>query len=162
MPVCRSCGGRTHRIHRKMSERFRYAAAFRCSQCDSLQYEDQWYLFLLGKTSRCPNCGSYRVRKLRAVDKIDRMYKNPLSYWQKFLGAELFWCPGCRLQYYDLRKRGASVSGEPASAVRPVGLGEESAVHPESLAGDKPTPLAGEEHHHPGDVERLPNPSEGS
>lgn len=105
------------------------------------------------------------MRKLRSVDKIDRMYKNPLSYWQKFLGAELFWCPSCRLQYYDLRKRLPSESSkpsEPVSAVRPVGLGEESAVHPERLAGDEPAPIAGEEHHHAGDIPRLPDPSEGS
>ena len=66
---------------------------------------DQWYLFLFGRKSRCPRCGSFRVEKLRGVDHIDPMYKNPLSYLQKFFGAGLHWCPFCRLQFYDLRKK---------------------------------------------------------
>ena len=31
----------------------------------SREAQDQWYLFLFGRKSRCPRCGSFRVEKLR-------------------------------------------------------------------------------------------------
>jgi hypothetical protein len=37
------------------------------------------------------------------------MYKNPISYLQKFFGGSLHWCPFCRLQFYDLRKKAPTV-----------------------------------------------------
>jgi hypothetical protein len=39
------------------------------------------------------------------MDKIDPLYKNPFSRIQKLFGADIHWCPFCRLQFYDLRKR---------------------------------------------------------
>jgi len=45
------------------------------------------------------------LKKLRGLDRIDPIYKNPLSYLQRFLGGSLHWCPLCRLQFYDRRKR---------------------------------------------------------
>jgi hypothetical protein len=45
------------------------------------------------------------VEKLRGVDHIDPMYKNPFSYLQKYFRGAVHWCPFCRLQFYDIRKR---------------------------------------------------------
>ena len=113
MPNCSTCGGNLVRVRRTLWQRFIYHAILKCKKCDRRETKDQWFLFLLGGKSRCPRCGSYRVEKLRGVDHIDRMYKNPFSYLQRFLGGSLHWCPFCRLQFYDLRKKSASVKRPP-------------------------------------------------
>ncbi len=105
MGNCVSCGGVLIRVRRTFRQKFIYHAVLKCKKCGRPESRDQWYLFLFGRKSRCPRCGSFRVEKLRGVDHIDPMYKNPLSYLQKFLGAGLHWCPFCRLQFYDLRKK---------------------------------------------------------
>ena len=93
------------RVRRSFGEKFFYHAVLRCRSCGIRETRDQWYLFLFGRKSRCPRCGSFRVEKLRGIDKVDPMYKNPLSYMQKWLRGELHWCPFCRLQFYDIRKK---------------------------------------------------------
>src|SRR5262245_32554317 len=105
MRNCPSCGGELVRVRRKFRERFIYHAVLRCKECGQREGRDQWYLFLFGAKSRCPGCGTYNVEKLRGVDHIDPMYKNPLSYLQKYFGARVHWCPFCRLQFYDLRTK---------------------------------------------------------
>lgn len=105
MRNCGSCGGDLVRVRRTFREKFVYHAILRCKKCGALEKRDQWFLFLFGRTSRCPRCGSFRVEKLRGVDHVDPMYKNPISYFQKYAGGALHWCPFCRLQFYDLRKR---------------------------------------------------------
>ena len=64
-----------------------------------------------------------RVEKMRGVDRIDRMYRNPFSYLQKFVGASLHWCPLCRLQFYDRRKKlpSGKPAGEAASLANSAG-----------------------------------------
>jgi hypothetical protein len=113
MRNCVSCGGDLVRVRRTYRQRFVYHAILKCKKCGSREARDQWYLFLFGKKSRCPRCGSYRVEKLRGVDHIDPMYKNPISYLQKYFGANLHWCPFCRLQFYDLRKKVPTVKRTP-------------------------------------------------
>jgi hypothetical protein len=108
MRNCGSCRGALVRVRRTFLQRFAYHAVFFCKSCGRSESLDQWYLFLFGRTSRCPRCGSFKVEKLRGVDHIDPMYKNPLSYFQKYFGAAVHWCPFCRLQFYDLRKKGPS------------------------------------------------------
>ena len=114
---CASCGGVLIRVRRTLPQKLIYHAVLRCKKCGRRETRDQWYLFLFGRKSRCPRCGSFRVEKLRGVDHIDPMYKNPLSYLQKFFGAGLHWCPFCRLQFYDLRKKSPTLKrGVPSSA----------------------------------------------
>src|SRR5438045_7451423 len=105
MRNCTDCGGVMIRIRRTFRQKFIYHAVLMCKKCGRREAQDQWYLFLFGKKSRCPRCGSYRVEKLRGVDHIDPMYKNPFSYMQKYFGGNLHWCPFCRLQFYDVRKK---------------------------------------------------------
>ena len=93
------------RVHRKLREKVLYDAILQCTKCGDRFVWDQWFLFLFGRKSRCPQCGSFGVEKLHEVDQIDGMYKNPISYLQKYFGAHLHWCRYCRLQFYDLRKR---------------------------------------------------------
>jgi hypothetical protein len=41
--------------------------------------------------------------RLRRRDRIDPLYLNPISLVQALFGAHIWWCPFCRLQFYDLR-----------------------------------------------------------
>ena len=103
MPNCLSCGKKLVRVHRTRRERWLYAAAYECRHCRARQQQGHWYSFLFGDISHCPRCGTHRVQRLRDVDRIDRMYRNPISYLQKFFGGNLHRCSYCRLQFYDVR-----------------------------------------------------------
>jgi hypothetical protein len=119
MKDCLSCGGDLVRVRRTFLEKFVYHAVLKCKQCGSRETRDQWFLFLFGKKSRCPRCGSFRVEKLRSVDHIDPMYRNPLSRLQKYIGGNIHWCPFCRLQFYDIRKKEPTVKRAPRVASPP-------------------------------------------
>src|SRR2546421_5242514 len=93
MRPCASSGGALVRAPRSFLDKFTYHAVLKCKKCGRRETRDQWFLFLFGRTSRCPRCGSFRVEKLRGVDHIDPMYKNPLSYLQKWIGGEILWPP---------------------------------------------------------------------
>jgi hypothetical protein len=123
MRSCGNCGGDLVRVRRTLREKFVYHAILKCRKCGRRETRDQWFLFLFAGASRCPRCGSFRVEKLRGVDHIDPMYKNPISYWQKWLGGHLHWCPFCRLQFYDLRKKTPSVK---RASVGTAGMAEPS------------------------------------
>ena len=113
MRDCLTCGGDLIRVRRTFREKFVYHSVLKCKKCGGRETRDQWFLFLVGRKSRCPRCGSFRVEKLRGIDHIDPMYKNPLSYFQKFFGGSLHWCPFCRLQFYDLRKKSPTLKRPP-------------------------------------------------
>lgn len=115
MRRCLSCGGDLGRVRRTFWEKLRYQAVHQCKQCKVRTQEDQWYLFLFGGVSRCPKCGTHRVHRLRGIDPIDRMYRNPFSYLQKYMGGSLHWCSFCRLQFYDLREKAPSAETAAAS-----------------------------------------------
>jgi hypothetical protein len=131
MRQCGSCGASLVRVRRTFFQKFAYHAIMMCPKCGQREARDQWFLFLFGKTSRCPRCGSFRVEKLRGVDHIDPMYKNPLSYLQKWLGGTLRWCPYCRLQFYDVRRKVPTPKRSP-----PVRGVEEPQASPTAKSGD--------------------------
>jgi hypothetical protein len=59
----------------------------------------------MGEHARCPKCGTYRVTKLRAPDKIDPMVVGPLNVLERLSGGKLYHCCFCRVQFFDRRKR---------------------------------------------------------
>ncbi|MBK9169199.1 MAG: zinc ribbon domain-containing protein [Bryobacterales bacterium] len=103
MAKCLQCGGRLARIHRTFRDRLRFAAIYRCRDCGARQEQEHWYSAFFGPASRCPSCGTYRLQRLREVDRIDRVSRNPISFIQRILGGQLHRCGYCRLQFYDLR-----------------------------------------------------------
>jgi hypothetical protein len=117
-----SCGGVLVRVRRSLLDKLSYHAVLKCKKCGRRETLDQWFLFLFGRTSRCPRCGSFRVEKLRGVDHIDPMYKNPLSYMQKWLGGNIHWCPFCRLQFYDIRKKAPTLKRSPPAQADSTGM----------------------------------------
>lgn len=101
-PVCKS--NHLHRRHRSFAERLRYAAIYECEKCHCQDLESQLEHFpMLSPAARCPECGNTALRVQPGLDPVDRLFRNPLSLLQKFLGAPLLYCSPCRLQFYDWR-----------------------------------------------------------
>lgn len=92
-----------HRVHRSLWERMLYYAVFECTECGELRHEPRRITFYLGAETRCPNCGTERLRRLQQRDRIDRMYKGPLNVIAAVLGGRLYHCAFCRIQFYDFR-----------------------------------------------------------
>ncbi len=102
--LCSKCGETLARVPRKGIERWRYSAVYACRRCDLKVGSARWWDPLLSSHRCCPKCGGGNIERLSRRDEIDPMYKNPLSWLQGLLGAKLWWCPLCRIQFYDLRR----------------------------------------------------------
>jgi hypothetical protein len=101
---CAQCGGELRRVHRTFIERFSYLAKYRCMECQAVDAAPQRYRHHLGDSCRCPNCGTYRVSKLKVRDKIDKMETGILNLVERLLGGTLYHCRYCRIQFFDRRK----------------------------------------------------------
>ncbi len=119
MLKCPQCGGHLFRVPRHFFERFRWEAAFECDACRYRTGSLAWYMVFLSRTSVCPRCGTDNLKRLTRRDRIDRLWKNPISLLQGLLGAPIHWCPYCRLQFYDRRKLAGSSALERDSASAP-------------------------------------------
>jgi DNA-directed RNA polymerase subunit RPC12/RpoP len=58
---------------------------------------------LPSRYTNCPRCSGRELAILKKRDRIDKLNGNPLRLVQRFFGASLYYCRGCRLQFYDLR-----------------------------------------------------------
>jgi hypothetical protein len=104
MLKCGQCGGGLRRVHRTLGERFSYMAIYACKECDSEEYVPRRYRYHFGPHTRCPQCGTYRVVKLKEPDRIDPPYGGFLNLLERLAsGAKLFHCRYCRVQFYDRR-----------------------------------------------------------
>ena len=70
MRNCESCGGVYVRVRRKFYQKFAYHAIWTCRACGRRETQDQWFLFLFGKTSRCPRCSSDASRRYAAAEAV--------------------------------------------------------------------------------------------
>ena len=103
MPHCNTCGVRLRRVHRTVRERFLYMGIFKCPQCQEIRRMARRYTYYFGEHSRCPLCGTCRLRVLTERDHIDRMLKTPMNTWNRMTGGRLYHCRYCRVQFYDKR-----------------------------------------------------------
>jgi len=103
MSACPACGGVVRRSHRSLWERLFYRAAFRCRSCDQRTLLRR-RVPLPSRYANCPRCTSRSLEIRKKRDYIDELNGNPLRLIQRFFGARLYHCLGCRLQYYDLRR----------------------------------------------------------
>jgi DNA-directed RNA polymerase subunit RPC12/RpoP len=111
---CGYCGSsRLKRVHRTFLERFSYLAIYECRDCENEEFIPRRYTFHLGDQARCPRCGTYRVTKLRGMDKIDKMVSGPLNALERLAGGSLHHCCFCRVQFYDRRKMAPRVNVQP-------------------------------------------------
>lgn len=103
-PVC----GRDALARRKRTwlEKFRHAAIYRCHACRFEAAVPLTVLYpQLSPVARCPSCSSTALRVLAKRDRIERLYRGPLSTLWGWMGAPLLYCQFCRLQFYDFRPR---------------------------------------------------------
>lgn len=91
------------RSHRGLWERVVYRAAYRCRSCAE-RILVRRRVPLPSRYTNCPRCASRALTILEKRDYIDKLNRNPLRLVQRYLGARLYYCWRCRLQYYDLRR----------------------------------------------------------
>jgi len=107
MQKCGQCGGKLRRVHRTFFERFGYMAIYACKECEQEEFVPRRYKFHFGPSARCPRCGTFRVVRLKAPDRIDPMYVGFLNLMEHLAGGKLFHCRYCRCQFYDRRRTAA-------------------------------------------------------
>jgi len=103
MHKCLRCGGRLRRVHRTLLERLGYMAIYQCQRCREEQVVLRRWRYHLGAGARCPLCGSRRITKLKAPDKIDRMQSGFLNFVERLANGKLYHCRFCRIQFFDRR-----------------------------------------------------------
>lgn len=79
-------------------------AIYACRECKHEEFVARRYRYHFGPHARCPNCGTFRVVRLKTKDKIDRMYTGFLNFLEHVAGGGLYHCRYCRVQFYDRRK----------------------------------------------------------
>ena len=104
MSACATCR-RFHRVHRAFWERLIYKAAYECEDCKKRITVRRPLTFHLTLEAHCPRCGSTRLSQFSAPDNIEQMSRSARSLIQRWLGGRLYYCAGCRLQFYDWRSR---------------------------------------------------------
>ena len=109
---CSQCGEKLRRVHRTFLERFSYMAIYKCHKCHREEFAPRRYRYHFGLSCRCPECGTFRVVRLKEPDHIDRMHHGFLNFLERLSGrGRLFHCRWCRLQFYDRRSLGVRVNG---------------------------------------------------
>jgi hypothetical protein len=108
MPPCGRCGYHLTRTHRLLLEKVIYSETYSCAKCGERvrrlrRQIDPAHVFLLSLHTRCVQCGSTRIERLKARDRIDPVSSHPFSQLLRLTGAPVNRCPACRLQYYDWR-----------------------------------------------------------
>ena len=64
---------------------------------------------------RCPRCKTTRLRVLKKLDRIEKLYGNVLmNKMRARRGDTIYHCVICRLQFYDSRKPASASSAAPA------------------------------------------------
>jgi hypothetical protein len=76
---------------------------YECRDCDTEKFYPRRYMYHFGPHCRCPYCGTFRVTRLKAPDKIDRVHTGFLNFLEKQFGGRLHHCRFCRMQFYDRR-----------------------------------------------------------
>jgi hypothetical protein len=106
MPDCQVCGQETVRTRRNIVQRLYTRAVFKCLRCGNRVAVYRRFVGAFGRYTRCPQCGTRQnLSKLKSIDRVDRLNKNPLRWLLGVLGAPLYHCTFCRLQFWDTRSR---------------------------------------------------------
>jgi hypothetical protein len=63
---------------------------------------------------RCPRCKTTRLKVLKKIDRIEKLYGNSLmNRFRARRGDTIYHCVICRMQFYDARKPGTAPAVEP-------------------------------------------------
>ena len=104
MNKCARCGAHLRRVHRTFFERFSYMAIYECKPCAVEEFVPRRFRLHFGAKARCPKCGTFRIVRLKAPDRIDPMFRGLFNLWEKLAGGRLHHCRYCRIQFYDRRR----------------------------------------------------------
>ena len=118
---CDWCGEPVVRIRRHRWNRLLYSMVFQCPVCERKTKIPKYPALYICLHRNCPRCATPQVERLSKRDKIDPLYLHPISLVQALFGAPIWWCPFCRLQFYDFRPGWPvtrSGSKKPAAAPR--------------------------------------------
>ena len=122
------------RVHRTLLERLSYLAIYSCKDCNTEDNLPRSHTLHLGKTARCPKCGTYRIVRLKEPDRIDPMHKGLLNRIERLAGGRLYHCRYCRIQFFDRRRLAAEIAADETAAQMPApGLPEVVHLAAESL-----------------------------
>jgi len=103
------------RVHRTVVERLSYLAIYECKVCHTEDSLPRRYHLHLGKSARCPKCGTYRITRLKEPDRIDRMHTGLLNMIEHMVSDQLYHCRYCRIQFWDRRRLAAEVAAAEAA-----------------------------------------------
>jgi len=103
------------RVHRTLMERLNYLAIYECKDCHAEDNLPRNHTMHLGKSARCPKCGTYRIVKLKEPDHIDPMHTGPLNLLERLVGGRLYHCRYCRIQFFDRRRLRSEVAADEAA-----------------------------------------------
>ncbi len=103
---CRSCLGPLYRQRRNWPQCLQYSSLYQCGQCGQFTPESRnWLLLDLSPTVSCPRCTTPKLKIQRKRDSIEGFQRGLWRWVQGLMGAKLYYCRPCRLQFYDLRRR---------------------------------------------------------
>lgn len=106
---CPRCGGPLERERRTLAERLYLKRVEECTRCHTrvrtwrVPMRDAT-LFLFSRFTHCIQCGTAKVRRLQARDRIDVVSRHPISLLFALTRAPFVHCNACRLQYHDWRR----------------------------------------------------------
>ena len=112
MQKCARCGAQLRRVHRTFFERFSYMAIYECKSCAVEEFVPRRFRLHFGDKARCPKCGTFRIVRLKAPDRIDPMFRGFFNLLERLSGGRLHHCRYCRIQFYDRRKLATDADDE--------------------------------------------------
>jgi hypothetical protein len=101
------------RRHRPLHHKLLYSASLECALCGRrVRYLrpgiEVPLTRLLSRYTRCPRCATLSVHPLAHRDGIDGVSRNLLSMIAGLTGGHRYHCVGCRLQYFDWRRKASA------------------------------------------------------
>ncbi len=103
MQSCIECGHRATRRRRGIFRKIACRATFECDHCGLNWNEFRPLFAIFQRYCQCPRCHNRDLTRLAARDRLDRMHPNPLRLLAGLLGASLYHCTFCRMQFRDWR-----------------------------------------------------------
>ena len=92
-----------NRVHRTLLQKCLYRKLYQCRGCGSIHRQQRTLLLWFGGSAKCPLCGGQRVTRAIKREPGLVLYWNPINLVQALIGAKLFTCSRCGLQFYDRR-----------------------------------------------------------
>jgi DNA-directed RNA polymerase subunit RPC12/RpoP len=90
-------------------------AIYECKTCSVEEFVPRRFRLHFGDKARCPKCGTFRIVRLKAPDRIDPMFRGFFNLLEKLSRGRLHHCRFCRIQFYDRRRLATDAADEPTA-----------------------------------------------